>query len=209
MKRKIDYSIYLVTDQSLMSTDTLYEAVEQAIIGGCTLVQLREKELSSLDFYNVAREIRALTNQYNIPLIINDRIDIALAIGADGVHVGQGDIPAKVAREIIGADMELGVSVRNAREARQAVADGADCLGVGAMFATATKDDAQIVTMAELQRIRHEVDIPIVVIGGISKENAASFKAVGVDGLAVVSAIISQDDIIAATRELNTLSSLT
>ena len=202
MKRKIDYSIYLVTDQNLMSTKTLYEAVEKAIVGGCSVVQLREKELSSLDFYNVAIKLRELTNRYKIPLIINDRIDIALAVKADGVHVGQSDMPADVAREIIGPDMELGVSVRTVDEALQAVAAGATCLGVGAMQATATKDDAVLVTMAELQCIRQTVDAPIVVIGGISKDNAASFKAAGVDGLAVVSAIISQNDIVSATQEL-------
>ena len=202
MKRKVDYSIYLVTDQSLMSTDTLLEAVEQAILGGCTLVQLREKELSSLEFYKIAIELRELTDQYDIPLIINDRIDIALAIGADGVHIGQSDIPAVVARKIIGDNMVLGVSVRSVKEAKQAIRDGADCLGVGAIFATATKEEAEIVTMEELRRIREITKIPIVVIGGINKNNASSFKALGVDGLAVVSAIISQKDIIAATKKL-------
>jgi len=202
MKRQIDYSIYLVTDQSLMSTDTLIEAVRQAIIGGCTLVQLREKELSSLDFYKAAAKLRHLTNQYGVPLIINDRIDIALAVGADGVHIGQSDIPAAIARKIIGDDMVLGVSARSVGEAVQAIQDGADCLGVGAMFSTATKEDAEIVTMEDLQRIREAVNVPIVVIGGINKSNAAIFKAAGVNGLAVVSAIISQKDIEAATKEL-------
>lgn len=202
MKRQIDYSIYLVTDQNLMSTKTLTEAVEQAILGGCTLIQLREKELSSLDFYEVAAEIRQLTNKYNIPLIVNDRIDIALSVCADGVHIGQNDFPVAVARKIIGNDMVLGVSVRTVEEAVQAVKDGADCLGVGAMFSTATKEDADIVTMEELRRIRDSTDVPIVVIGGINKTNAASFKAVGVDGLAVVSNIISKEDIAAATQEL-------
>jgi len=185
-----------------MSTDTLIEAVRQAIIGGCTLVQLREKELSSLDFYKAAAKLRHLTNQYGVPLIINDRIDIALAVGADGVHIGQSDIPAAIARKIIGDDMVLGVSARSVGEAVQAIQDGADCLGVGAMFSTATKEDAEIVTMEDLQRIREAVNVPIVVIGGINKSNAAIFKAAGVNGLAVVSAIISQKDIEAATKEL-------
>jgi len=202
MKRQIDYSIYLVTDQSLMSTDTLIEAAEQAILGGCTLIQLREKELSSLDFYEIAVELRNLTNEYDMPLIINDRIDIALAVGADGVHIGQSDVPAAVARKIIGDNMVLGVSASSVEESLQAVADGADCLGIGAMFSTDTKEDAKIVTMEELCCIREAVSIPIVVIGGINKDNAADFKAVGVDGLAVVSAIISQPNITAATKEL-------
>lgn len=202
MKKKIDYSIYLVTDQRLMSTNTLYEAIEQAILGGCTVVQLREKDLSSLDFYETAVAIRQLTNKYRIPLIINDRIDIALAIGADGVHIGQNDIPAAIARKIIGDDMVLGVSASSVAEAKKAVADGANCLGIGAMFPTDTKDDAKIVTMDELKLIREAVEVPIVVIGGINKNNAPAFKAAGVDGLAIVSAIISQPDIKAATKEL-------
>ena len=202
MKKQIDYSIYLVTDQGLMSTRTLAEAVEQAILGGCTVVQLREKDLSSFDFYATAAELRQLTSLHGIPLIINDRIDIALAVKADGVHIGQSDIPAAVARQIIGDDMELGVSVHSVEEALQAVRDGANCLGVGAMLATATKQDAIVVTQDELERIRAAVDVPIVVIGGIGLGNAAEFKACGVDGLAVVSAIIAQEDITAATREL-------
>ncbi len=199
MKRTIDYSIYLVTDQSLMSTATLAEAVEQAILGGCTLVQLREKDISSLKFYETAMIIRELTQRYNIPLIINDRIDIALAVGADGVHIGQSDIPAAVARSIIGDGMVLGVSVRSVEEAVKALQDGADYLGVGAMCRTATKTDAEIVATKELERIRKAVKLPIVVIGGISRENAAYWRGCGADGLAVVSAIIAQSDIKGAT----------
>ena len=202
MKKQIDYSIYLVTDQNLMSTDTLTESVEKAILGGCTLVQLREKDLSSIDFYKTAVELRRLTDKHNIPLIINDRIDIAIAVGADGVHIGQSDIPAAVSRKILGDNMVLGVSAGSVSEALQAVSDGADYLGIGAMFHTGTKEDAKIVTMDELRRIREVAGIPIVVIGGINKDNAADFKAAGVDGLAVVSAIISKPNITAATKEL-------
>ena len=201
-KRQIDYRIYLVTDQSLMRTSTLAEAVEQAILGGCTVVQLREKDMSSRNFYETAVGLRQLTKKHDIPLIINDRIDIALAVGADGVHIGQSDIPAAIARRIIGEDMALGVSAGSVEEALQAVADGADCLGIGAMFPTGTKEDAHIVTMDELRRIREAVSVPVVVIGGINRGNAAVFKAAGVDGLAVVSDIIAQPDITAATKEL-------
>lgn len=202
MKRTLDYSIYIITDQSLMSAATLCEAVEQAILGGCTLIQLREKDISSLEFYETAMKLRRLTNQYNIPLIINDRIDIALAVEADGVHIGQNDIPTSVARKVIGNEMILGVSSRSVEESIQAVQDGADYLGVGAMFPTGTKTDAKIVTTEELKRIRQAVTIPIVVIGGINKENAAYWKALNIDGLAVVSAIISQPDIKRATTEI-------
>lgn len=202
MKKPVDYSLYLVTDQALMSTNTLYEAVEQAILGGCTLVQLREKEQSSLDFYKTAIKIKEVTDRNSIPLIINDRIDIALAVGAYGVHVGQSDIPAPVVRKMIGNDMILGVSVRSVDEAMQAQKDGADYLGVGAMFPTGTKMDAEIVTTEELKRIRQATLLPIVVIGGINKENAAFWGSLGIDGLTVVSAIISQFDIKKAAMEI-------
>ena len=202
---KPDYSLYLVTDRMRMSTRTLGEAVEQAVIGGCTLVQLREKEIPALDFYMLALEIKKITDRYGIPLIINDRIDIAMATGADGVHIGQRDIPVDIARKVIGKDMLLGVSVGSAAEAIDAVKAGADYLGVGAMFPTGTKPDAGFVSMEELGRIRKAVDIPIVVIGGISRENAMLFRPMGVDGLAVVSAVIVQPDIKASAADLKSL----
>ncbi len=202
---KPDYSLYLVTDRMRMSTRTLGEAVEQAVIGGCTLVQLREKEIPALDFYMLALEIKKITDRYGIPLIINDRIDIAMAAGAAGVHIGQQDIPADIARKVIGKDMLLGVSVSSAAEAIDAVKAGADYLGVGAMFPTGTKPDAGFVSMEELGRIRKAVDIPIVVIGGISRENAMLFRPMGVDGLAVVSAVIAKPDIKKSAADLKSL----
>ena len=202
---KPDYSLYLVTDRMRMSTRTLGEAVEQAVIGGCTLVQLREKDISALDFYALALEIKKITDRYGIPLIINDRIDIAMAAGAAGVHIGQQDIPADIARKVIGKDMLLGVSVSSAAEAIDAVKAGADYLGVGAMFPTGTKPDAGFVSMEELGRIRKAVDIPIVVIGGISRENAMLFRPMGVDGLAVVSAVIAKPDIKKSAADLKSL----
>lgn len=202
---KPDYSLYLVTDRMLMSTKTLGEAVEQAVIGGCTMVQLREKEISSLDFYVLASEMKKITDRYGIPLIINDRIDIAMAVGAAGVHIGQKDIPADIARKVIGKEMLLGVSAVSAAEAVNAAKAGADYLGVGAMFPTGTKPDAGFVSMEELGRIRKAVDIPIVVIGGISKENAMLFQPMGIDGLAVVSAVIAQPDIKKSAADLKSL----
>lgn len=202
---KPDYSLYLVTDRMRMSTRTLGEAVEQAVIGGCTLVQLREKEIPASDFYMLALEIKKITDRYGIPLIINDRIDIAMAAGAAGVHIGQQDIPADIARKVIGKDMLLGVSVGSVAEAIDAVKAGADYLGVGAMFPTGTKPDAGFVSMEELGRIRKAVDIPIVVIGGINRENAMLFRPMGVDGLAVVSAVIAQPDIKASAADLKSL----
>lgn len=202
---KPDYSLYLVTDRMLMRTKTLGEAVEQAVIGGCTMVQLREKEILSLDFYVLASEMKEITDRYGIPLIINDRIDIAMAVGAAGVHIGQKDIPADIARKVIGKDMLLGVSAVSAAEAVNAAKAGADYLGVGAMFPTGTKPDAGFVSMEELGRIRKAVDIPIVVIGGISKENAMLFQPMGIDGLAVVSAVIAQPDIKKSAADLKSL----
>ena len=197
-----DYTLYLVTDRQLMSCDSLTEAVEQAILGGCTMIQLREKELPSLEFYNQAVAVKQVTERYHIPLIINDRIDIAMAVQAAGVHIGQHDLPAATVRKVIGENMLLGVSASSIAEAIQAQQDGADYLGVGAMFPTGTKTDAESVSMEE---IRTAVSLPIVVIGGINKGNAGRFKPMGIDGLAVVSAIIAQSDIKAAAAELKDL----
>ncbi|SFC93176.1 thiamine phosphate synthase [Clostridium uliginosum] len=205
MKNKIDYSIYLVTDRELMSTKTLEESVEKAIKGGCTLVQLREKDCSSLDFYNTAIKVKEVTDKYNVPLIINDRLDIVLAVDAAGVHVGQSDIPANIVRNILGEDKIIGVSTGCLEEALKAVKDGADYLGVGAMYTTGTKKDANLISMDELKRIRENVDLPIVVIGGINKKTVKDFENTGIDGLAVVSAIISPKDITNATKELKEL----
>lgn len=202
MKPKIDYSIYLVTDRDLMSTETLEEAVEKAIVGGCTLIQLREKDCSSLDFYNTAVKVKEITDKHNIPLIINDRVDIALAVDAAGVHVGQSDIPAAIVRKVIGDDKILGVSTGSVNEALEAEKNGADYLGVGAMYSTGTKKDADSTSMDELRKIRENVSIPIVVIGGINKDRVKDFEGIRIDGLAIVSAIIAKKDITAAAREL-------
>ena len=205
LKSCIDYSIYLVTDRSLMTTQNLETAVEQAILGGCTLVQLREKHLSSQDFFTLAKMVKAVTNHYHIPLIINDRVDIALAVNAEGLHIGQSDLPACVARKLIGPDKILGVSASNLPEALAAQTDGADYLGIGAMFATGTKTDASYTSMEELAQIRHALPLPLVVIGGINKTTLPLFKNTGIDGIAVVSAILSQPDIQKATHCLKNL----
>ena len=205
MKPKIDYTLYLVTDRGLMSSDTIEQSVEQAIQGGCPLVQLREKKASSRDFHEIAQKVRKITSERNVPLIINDRVDIALAVDADGVHVGQSDLPADVVRRIIGPDRIVGVSAGNLSEALAAKKAGADYLGVGAMFATGTKSDAKITSMEELRRIRKAVSLPIVVIGGINRETVSCFQGMDIDGLAVVSAIVAQADVAGAARRLKTL----
>ena len=153
----------------------------------------------------LAVEMKKITDRYSIPLIINDRIDIAMAVGAAGVHIGQQDIPADIARKVIGKDMLLGVSAASVAEAIDAMKAGADYLGVGAMFPTGTKPDADFVSMEELGKIRKAVDIPIVVIGGISRENAMLFRPMGIDGLAVVSAVIAQSDIKTSAADLKSL----
>lgn len=201
-KNEIDYTLYLCTDRELMSTETLEEAVERAIKGGCTIIQLREKDCSSQEFYETAKRIHEITRRHHVPLIINDRVDIALAVDAEGVHVGQSDLPAAVVRSIIGEDKIVGVSATNLSEAKQAVLDGADYLGVGAMYQTDTKTDAQTVTMEELKAIRSAVDVPVVVIGGINQNTMNNFKGMGIDGLAVVSVVIAAENIEQAAQDM-------
>lgn len=202
MKPKVDYTLYLCTDRGLMTTDTVEESVELAIDGGCTVIQLREKQCSSRDFYELALRVKGITAPRGVPLIINDRVDICLAAGADGVHVGQSDLPAGQVRRLLGPDRILGVSARTLEEALEAQENGADYLGVGAMYATSTKTDAQVVSMETLRAIRQAVEIPIVVIGGINRDTMDAFRGTGIDGLAVVSAVVAQKDIRAAAREL-------
>ncbi len=204
-KSEIDYTLYLCTDRKLMSTNTLEEAVEQAILGGCSLIQLREKQSSSREFFEMAKRIKAITDRYRVPLIINDRIDIALAVDAAGVHLGQEDIPAKEARRIMGEEKVIGVSARTVELARKAVEDGADYLGVGAMFATNTKGNAKVIGKEKLKEIRAAVSIPIVAIGGINHSNAAQLVDTGINGLAVVSSVIGASDIQAAARKMRTI----
>jgi len=205
MKPDIDYSLYVLTDRCLMTTATVEESVERAILGGCTLVQLREKLASSRAFYETAARVREVTARRNVPLIINDRADIALAVNADGLHVGQDDLPAPVARGIIGEDKILGVSASNLAEALRAQEDGADYVGVGAMFETGTKEGAALVSFEELRTIRQSVNLPIVVIGGIGKATIPLFKGTGIDGVAVVSAVVAEKDVTCAASEIKRL----
>ena len=208
MHNRADYRLYLVTDRNCLQQQTLEQAVEQAILGGVTLVQLREKAIASKAFYERALRIKAICHHYNVPLLINDRVDIALAVEADGVHIGQSDLPCGVVRQILGKDKIIGVSARTAQQAIQAQADGADYLGVGAMFATSTKQDAQTVTIASLTQIRQAVTLPIVAIGGINHttlpalQQALQAADTSIDGVAVVSAILGQKDVKLASQQL-------
>ncbi len=205
LKTKIDYTLYLVTDRGLMSSSSIEDSVESALRGGCTLVQLREKTASSQEFYDTALRVRNITQRYNIPLIINDRADIALAVDAEGVHVGQQDTPASEVRTIIGEERILGVSASTLEQALGAVRSGADYLGIGALFATDTKAEADLVSFEELRLIRAAVTLPLVVIGGINAHTIPLFKDAGVDGFAVVSAVVAEQDVARAAHRLRLL----
>ncbi len=204
-KRKVDYSLYLCTDRRLMTSSSIEECVEHAIQGGVTIVQLREKDCSSREFYELALRVKRVTKQYQVPLIINDRVDIALAADADGVHVGQKDLPCQEVRRLVGEKKIVGVSAANRTAALQAAADGADYIGVGAVFATGTKQDAVVIAPEELAAIRQAVSIPMVAIGGIQKQTLPLLKGTGIDGVAVISAIVAQPDVEQAARELKEL----
>ena len=193
-KEEIDYSVYLVTDRRNKTDDEFLNIIEEAIKGGTTIVQLREKTASTKEFYDLALKVKEITSRYGVPLLINDRIDIALAVGSEGVHIGQDDMPADIAREIIGEDKILGVSASTVEEAKKAEIDSADYIGSGAVFPTSTKDDADSVSKEELKEIVDSIDIPVVAIGGITIENAHTLKGSGIAGFSVVSAIMSAED---------------
>jgi len=203
LRGNIDYSLYLVTyEYTGQAHERFMKQIENALIGGVTVVQLRAKHLSGKEFYELALEVKELVHHYKVPFIVNDRLDIALGVDADGLHIGQEDIPADVARRWIGDNKILGVSAKTVEEARRAVLDGADYLGVGSMFPTATKKDAVVTSFAELQKIKQSVEIPIVAIGGINLQNVKQLKEAGVQGIAVVSAILQKDDPRLAAKEL-------
>lgn len=198
----ISYQLYLVSDRDALKGKEFISSLEEAIQGGVSIIQLREKEASSLEFYRLALRVKELTAKYNVPLIINDRLDIALAVEADGLHVGQGDLPARVARRLLGRDKILGVSTATLEEAKLAIAAGADYIGVGALFPTGTKLDTRNVSLQQLKEIKDIVTVPVVGIGGINESNIQSVFETGIDGAAVVSAILGKQDIKAATSEL-------
>ncbi len=197
--------LYAVTDRAWVGAQTLYEQVEDALRGGVTCVQLREKALGDAEFLQEAKEIHALCQRYGVPLIVNDNVDVAIACGAEGIHVGQEDMAAGDVRRRVGDGMILGVSVHTVEEAREAVANGADYLGLGAVFPTSTKTDVDQMPNATLRAICEAVDVPVVAIGGINRSNITALAGSGVDGVALVSAIFSASDIEAACRELRAL----
>ena len=198
--------LYAVTDRAWVGKQSLYEQVECALKGGATCVQLREKELDDEAFLNEAMEISALCRKYGVPFFINDNVEIAIKCRADGIHVGQEDMEASKVRKRVGSDMMIGVSVHSVEEALEAVKNGADCLGVGAMFSTSTKTDVNVMPKETLRNICAAVDIPVVAIGGIGKSNISQLAGTGVNGVALVSAIFAADDIESECRLLRKLS---
>jgi len=198
--------LYAVTDRSWLKERALSMEVEEALKGGVTFVQLREKELEENLFLEESLKIKALCRNYNVPFIINDNVKLALACGADGVHVGQSDMKASDVRDLIGQDMILGVSVQTVEQAIAAEANGADYLGVGTVFVTATKTDADFVSYETLKSICHAVSIPVVAIGGINEENIMELTGSGIAGVALVSAIFASESIKAKSKLILQLS---
>ena len=194
-KQNIDYSLYLVTDRGLARGRSTVEVVKAAVSGGVTCIQLREKDCSTLEFIEQARAIKNFLEEREVPLIINDRLDVALAVGADGVHLGQKDMPLEMARKIAGSSMLIGISAESVQDAVEAENGGADYLGVSPIYATPTKTDtAPPLGIQGLREIKNRVKIPLVGIGGLNNSNAAEVIRNGADGVAVVSAIVAAED---------------
>ncbi|MEN6325536.1 MAG: thiamine phosphate synthase [Syntrophomonas sp.] len=199
----INYSLYLVSDRSLLGGRDLLQEIMKAVKGGVGVVQLREKDASSREFYNLAVALKGELEGTGVPLIINDRLDIALAVNADGLHIGQDDLPFPVARRLLGADKLIGLSVSSRTEAEAGARQGADYLGVGPLFATPTKPDAAMPTGINLlTELKKHISIPLVAIGGINLNNIAAIRESGADGVAVVSALMGSDDIEVAARRI-------
>lgn len=194
--------LYAVTDRAWVGTKSLYEQVKEALENGVTCVQLREKELDESDFLKEAKQISTLCKEYKVPFIVNDNVNIAIACKADGIHIGQEDMELTNVRKLVGEDMIIGVSAHTVEEAIKAQEGGADYIGIGAVFATSTKTDVDVLSFETLRSICEAVDIPTVAIGGIKKDNICKLKGSGIDGVAVVSAIFAAKDIATATKEL-------
>ncbi len=203
-KKNLDKELllYAVTDRHWLGEETLYSQVEKAILGGTTFVQLREKTLDEENFYQEAVEIQELCRKYGIPFVVNDNVDIAVRMNADGVHVGQSDMEAGNVRAKLGPDKIIGVSAQTVEQALLAQERGADYLGVGAVFPTGSKDDADDVSFETLKAICEAVSIPVVAIGGITRDNVIELKGSGICGIAVISAIFAKEDIKAASEDL-------
>lgn len=202
----VDYSLYLITDRELVGPKDFLISVRRALEGGVTLLQVREKTVNSRDFYDIGLKLKALAAEFAVPLIVNDRVDLALSLDADGVHIGQEDLPLETVRRIIGKDKLLGYSVSSIEEAVYGERLGADYLGAGPVYPTGSKLDAGLAIGIEgLKAIRERVNIPVVGIGGIGPANLNQVKGTGIAGISVISAILSQPDPYQAAKELSDL----
>lgn len=202
MKSNSYLELYAVTDRHWLGKQTLFDQVKEALDGGATCIQLREKQLDEENFLKEAIEIQKLCKQYHVPFIVNDNVDIAKTMHADGIHVGQSDMEALDVRKELGKDVILGVSAQTVEQAKKAEAHGADYLGVGAVFPTGSKDDADDVSHETLKAICEAVSIPVIAIGGITQDNVKELAGSGIVGIAVISAIFAQKDITQATKDL-------
>lgn len=202
MKSNNYLELYAVTDRHWLGKQTLFDQVKEALDGGATCIQLREKQLDEENFLKEAIEIQKLCKQYQVPFIVNDNVDIAKTMHADGIHVGQSDMEALDVRKELGKDVILGVSAQTVEQAKKAEAHGADYLGVGAVFPTGSKDDADDVSHETLKAICEAVSIPVIAIGGITQDNVKELAGSGIVGIAVISAIFAQKDITQATKDL-------
>ena len=201
---KFDSSMYFITDSTNYSEEEFLYRVEQALMGGITLLQLREKDKSTREYIDLAEKVHTLTKKYNVPLIIDDRVDVALAIDAEGVHVGQSDMPVSMARELMGNDKIVGATTKTVEQAVEAYAQGADYLGVGAIYPTTTKVKTVLTSTETLGNICSAVPIPVNAIGGLNKDNIDVLKGIPIAGICVVSAIMKADDPKQAAVELQT-----
>ena len=199
---KFDSSMYFITDSTNYSEEEFLYRVEQALMGGITLLQLREKDKSTREYMDLAEKVHTLTKKYNVPLIIDDRVDVALAIDAEGVHVGQSDMPVSIARKLMGDDKIVGATTKTVPQALEAYEQGADYLGVGAIYPTTTKVKTVLTSTETLGNICSAVPIPVNAIGGLNKDNIDVLKGIPIAGICVVSAIMKADDPKQATTEL-------
>ncbi|MBQ9985173.1 MAG: thiamine phosphate synthase [Oscillospiraceae bacterium] len=202
MLKTFDTSLYFITDSTGFSEEEFLRRVEAALIGGVTLLQLREKDKSTREYLALAEKVHTLTRKYNVPLIIDDRIDVALAAGAEGVHLGQSDMPIDLARRILGDDIIIGATAKTVPQALEAYQQGADYLGVGAIYPTTTKVRTVLTSTDTLDAICRAVPIPVNAIGGLNKDNINILRGIGISGICAVSAIMKADDPALAAQEL-------
>ncbi|AQP52772.1 thiamine phosphate synthase [Vagococcus penaei] len=204
MERSLDLTLYLVTNRYEYTDSEFLSIVEEACQAGVSLVQLREKSATTRQFFELGKKVKAITDAYDIPLIINDRVDICLALDASGVHIGDDELPIAITRQLIGENKWLGVSTKTVTSAVRAEQLGADYLGVGAIFSTTTKEDATVTSLAELQAICEQVTIPVVAIGGITEQNMLTFESYPIAGVSLISDVMLAESVTKKVRALNT-----